>query len=75
MSDLVLKNIDKIVTGDIQKPIAAGDTVVVRDGLIAGIGYEKDLDLSGIETIVDVDGQIVCPVRSCCSCAAENETV
>lgn len=61
MSSLILKNIDKIVSGDIKKPIIDGDTVVVRDGLIAAIGYEKDLDLSGIDVVVDVDGQIVCP--------------
>ena len=49
------------MSGDIQKGIIPGDTIVVRDGKIAQIGFEKDLDLSGIETIVDVDGQIVCP--------------
>ena len=61
MNDLVIKNIDKIVSGDIVKGIVPGDTIVVRDGLIAGVGYEKDLDTTGIETIVDADGQIVCP--------------
>lgn len=61
MNDLVIKNIDKIVSGDIVKGIVPGDTIVVRDGLIAGVGYEKDLDTKGIETIVDADGQIVCP--------------
>lgn len=61
MNDLVLKSIDKIVSGDIEKGILPGDTIVVRDGKIAAIGYEKDVDTSGIETVVDVDGQIVCP--------------
>ena len=61
MSNLVLKNIDKIVSGDIVKGIIPGDTIVVRDGLIAGVGFEKDLDVSDIETVVDVDGQIVAP--------------
>lgn len=61
MNDIVLKNIDKIVTGDLKNPIAKGDTVVVRDGKIAAVGYEKDVDTSGIDTVVDVDGQIVCP--------------
>ena len=60
-NNLVLKNIDKIVTGNIENPIAKGDTIVVRDGVIADIGFEKDLSLDGIETVVDVDGQIVCP--------------
>jgi len=61
MNDLILKNIDKIVSGDIEKGILKGDTIVVRDGKIAAIGNEKDLDCSGIETVVDTDGQIVCP--------------
>lgn len=30
MNDLVLKSIDKIVSGDIQKGIIPGDTIVVR---------------------------------------------
>ena len=61
MNDLVLKNIDKIVTGNINNPIVPGDTVVVRNGLIAAVGYEKDVDTSGIDLVIDVDGQIVCP--------------
>ena len=61
MRDLVLKNIDKIITGDLNHPIAAGDTVVVRNGLIAAVGYEKEVDTSGIELVIDVDGQMVCP--------------
>ena len=60
-NNIILKNIDKIVSGDINKGILPGDTIVVRDGLIAEIGFEKDLNLDGIETVVDVDGQIVCP--------------
>lgn len=60
-NNIILKNIDKIVSGDINKGILPGDTIIVRDGLIAEIGFEKDLNLDSIETVVDVDGQIVCP--------------
>jgi enamidase len=61
-NDLVIKNIAVIVSGDIRKGIIKdADTIVVRNGLIAGIGKEKDLDVSGIETVVDTDGQTVCP--------------
>ena len=61
MGNLVLKNIDKIVSGDIMRGILPGDAIVVRDGLIAQIGYLKDLDTSGIDTVVDTQGQIVIP--------------
>ena len=61
MNDLVIKNIDKIVSGDIQKGIIPGDTVVVRDGLIAAVGNYADVDTSGIDIVVDAQGQVVCP--------------
>ena len=60
-NSLVIKSIDKIVSGDIERGIIPGDTIVVRDGKIAAFGFEKEVDASGIETVVDVDGQIVCP--------------
>ena len=61
MNDLIIKSIDKIISGDINKGIIPGDTIIVRDGKIAQIGFENEVDKSGIETVVDVDGQIVCP--------------
>ena len=61
MNNLVLINIDKIISGDLEKGVLAGDTIVVRDGLISEIGFENDVDKSGIEVVVDVDGQCVAP--------------
>ena len=40
-NNIILKNIDKIVSGDINKGILPGDTIIVRDGLIAEIGFGK----------------------------------
>ena len=42
-NNIILKNIDKIVSGDINKGILPGDTIIVRDGLIAEIGFKKIL--------------------------------
>lgn len=61
MNDLVITNLDKIVSGDISLGVIKGDTIVVRNGLIAGIGYKNELDFSDIETVVDADGQIAVP--------------
>lgn len=61
MNNLVLINIDKIISGDLEKGVLAGDTIVVRDGLISEIGFENDVDKSGIDVVVDVDGQCVAP--------------
>jgi len=62
MQDLVIKNIDQIVSGDLHTGIIPdADTIVVRDGLLAQIGREAELEFGDIETVVDANGQIVCP--------------
>lgn len=61
MRDLVITNLDKIVSGDIEKGVIAGDTVVVRNGLVSEIGALRDVDTSGIAITVDADGQILAP--------------
>ena len=60
-NNLAIKNICLIISGDINKGVIPGDTIVVRDGLIAAVGYESEVDASGIDIEVDVDGQAVCP--------------
>lgn len=61
-NDLVIKNIATVVSGDLEKGVIKdADTIVIRKGLIAGIGKEAGLDLSGIDLVVDADGQTVCP--------------
>ncbi len=61
MSDLLIRNIGTIVSGDIQAPIADGDTIVVRDGVIASVGVEAEADAGDIERIVDAAGATVMP--------------
>ncbi len=61
MNDLLVKNIDKIISGDLGKGILPGDTIVVRNGLIHEIGYYNEVDKTDIETVVDADGQCVAP--------------
>ena len=39
-NNLAIKNIGLIISGDINKGVIPGDTIVVRDGLIAAVGYE-----------------------------------
>jgi enamidase len=56
MNDLVIANIGRIVSGDIDQPLLAGDMVVVRDGRIAAIGYTSAVDRSGIERVIDAAG-------------------
>ena len=57
--DLVVRNIGTIVTGDIRSPIAEGDTIVVRDGLIASVGSGDDA--GDIAATIDAAGATVVP--------------
>ena len=59
MGDLVVQNIGTIVTGDVDAPIATGDTIVVRDGLIASVGDGAGAE--GISTRIDAAGATVIP--------------
>jgi enamidase len=62
MADLRVSNIGTIVSGDIDAPLAAGNTIVVRDGTIAYVG-----DAAGApepvagETTIDAAGATVIP--------------
>jgi len=61
VSDLRIVNIGTIATGDVADPIAAGDTIVVRDGTIAFVGEAVDADGSGISAEIDAAGATVSP--------------
>ncbi len=61
MSDVVIRNIGTIVTGDIAHPIADGDTIVTREGKIAYVGGEDGADTNAIRAVVDAAGATVMP--------------
>ena len=61
MSDLVVRNIGTIVSGDIDSPIAEGDTIVARDGMISFVGSAAQADTAGITTEIDAAGATVIP--------------
>ncbi len=61
MSDLVIRNIGTIAGGAVDAPIVAGDTIVVRDGLIASVGDEASADGSYIAAVIDAAGATVMP--------------
>ncbi len=58
---LVIRNIGLLLSGDLQKPILDGDTVVVKDGRISAIGNEKELDCEGATGIIDANGTALAP--------------
>ena len=46
---------------DLQRPILDADTVVVKDGKIAAIGREKDVDTEGATRLIDANGTTLAP--------------
>ena len=60
-SKLVIRNVGLILSGDLQRPILDGDTVVVNGDRISAVGREKDLDIAGATTLIDADGTTLAP--------------
>ncbi|MGI8514140.1 MAG: amidohydrolase family protein [Acidimicrobiia bacterium] len=61
MNDLLIRNIGTIVTGDLDQPLASGDVIVVRDGVIAYVGDDPGSTAEGIENVIDASGATVIP--------------
>ena len=61
MSDLLIRNAGRILTGDIEEPTASGDTIVCRDGRISAIGPASEIEAGDIATIIDAAGATVMP--------------
>jgi len=61
MADLVIKNIGRIVSGDLKGPLIDGDTLVIRGGKIAAFGAYESISTNGIEHVIDAGGCTVMP--------------
>ena len=57
----LIENCGAIVTGDVARPLADGDAIVVADGLIEAIGNRSALDLAPDVRRIDAQGQIAIP--------------
>lgn len=58
---MVVKNIGLLLSGDLDNPVLSADTILVEDGLIKQIGYEKDIDVDSASVVVDAMGTTVTP--------------
>ena len=58
---VVLRHIGLLLSGDIDHPILDADTIVIQDGIITAVGREKDCDISGAKTTIDVQQTCVAP--------------
>jgi enamidase len=57
----IVRNIGQLVSGDIGRPLLDADTIVCRDGKIAGVGRSAAVDADAADTIIDARGSTVIP--------------
>jgi len=50
---LVIRHIGRILSGKLEEPLLDGDCVIAVNGVIAHVGYERDLDTDNAEVVVD----------------------
>jgi len=58
MVSYLVKNIGKIVSGDIAKPLIDGDSLYIKDGIVEEIGWAISRRADGV---IDVNGMTVIP--------------
>jgi enamidase len=58
---LVIRNIGLMLSGDLDRPILDGDTIIADNGKITAIGRARNLDTSGAAVEVDAKGTAIAP--------------
>ena len=58
---LAITNLGTIVTGDIDQPLADGDTIIIRDEQIVALGSRRDLAPELAAILVDANGMTAMP--------------
>ena len=58
---VVIRNIGLLLSGDLERPILDGDTIVVNDGRISAVGKAADCDTAEAQQIIDARGTCVSP--------------
>ena len=61
MSDVILKNIGTIVSGEISNPIIKGDAIWIEGDRIKRVGILEEMDSKKVKTIIDCAGTTVTP--------------
>ncbi|MEM3452207.1 MAG: hypothetical protein QW835_01085, partial [Candidatus Hadarchaeum sp.] len=58
---MAIENIGKLVSGDINQPILDADTILIKDGKIAEVGWKGEVDVEAAKTRIDAMGLVVTP--------------
>jgi enamidase len=61
MSSLALINIGHIISGDLQRGLIEGDTVLVENSKFSQIGHSSSIDALSADIVVDVKGAAIAP--------------
>lgn len=61
MNELLVTNIGRIVSGDIESPLLEGDSILVTGGKIAAVGFAADMGMSRAGTQINAQGSTVAP--------------
>jgi enamidase len=61
MSKVLLKNIGTLISGDIANPLLKADAIWIEEGLIKEVGFLKEMDEKGADTVIDCAGTTVTP--------------
>lgn len=57
----IIKNIGAIVSGDLDQPLLAGDTILIADGRITEVGSERNLKIGERDAVIDAQQMTVLP--------------
>jgi enamidase len=60
-TQLVIRNIGLLLSGDLANPILDADTVVAVDGKISAIGKKQDVDIELANVVIDAKGTTLAP--------------
>ena len=58
---VLIENIGKIVSGDWEKGIIKGDSVLIEDGKFSKIGFEDDVHPYQADVKIDANGMVLIP--------------
>ncbi len=61
MSNVLLKNIGTLISGDIADPVMSADAILIADGVIKQVGMADDLAGTTVDTTIDCAGSTVTP--------------
>jgi enamidase len=58
---LVVRNIGTLLSGALERPVLAADTIVAVDGVIREVGLAKEVDGGRADVVIDAKGTTVAP--------------